>query len=389
MQKSCFVARKDTRSPYDYTIIIPVLCLVIIGLLLTHSASSHVAAHRYGDSYHFLKRQVLFCLLGLSFMIVAKKIPCEWYLKFVYPLLVISLGLLVLRLIPGTGGNLGGIGPWFRSSILSSCPSCMIISSLVLYLAYSMSNKANVASFSRGLLPDLVVPSVFILLIFLQPAVGGSTQGPGIRQADYETAIIITCVAVILLCIGPRNRLQICMTLLVVFCLAAGWLLLTLSPYQKARLVNFFTPWKEEKRHYYGSVVDIRTVIRPKRIFGVGFGHGKAKFWYLRHAHTKDIMAVASEELGWAGVIAILMIFGILVTRGIQVGFGTHDPYRRYLALGVTLLVALQVLLHAGRSMALLPFAGGVSLPLISYGGPFLAMTLFGMGVLLNVSSRT
>jgi cell division protein FtsW len=233
------------------------------------------------------------------------------------------------------------------------------------------------------------VPSVFILLIFLEPAVGGSTQGPGIRQADYETAIIITCAAVILLCIGPRNRLQICMTLLVVFCLAAGWLLLTLSPYEKARLVNFFSPWEEEKWHYYGSVVDIRTIIRPKGIFGVGFGHGRAKFWYLRHAHTKDIMAVASEELGWAGVISILMIFGILVRRGFQVGFGTHDPYRRYLALGVSLVVALQVLLHTGMSMAFLPFAGGVSLPLMSYGGPFLAMTLFGMGVLLNVSSRT
>jgi len=389
MQKGCFIARKGTRLPYDYKIIIPVVCLVAIGLLLTHSASSHLAAHRYGDSYHFLKRQVLFCLLGLSFMIVAKKIPCEWYLKFVYPLLVISLGLLVLRLLPGTGGDLGGISPRFRSSILSWCPSCMIISSLVLYLAYSMSHKANVASFSRGLLPDLVVPGVFVLLIFLQPAVGGSMQSPDIRQADYETAIIVTCVAVILLCIGPRNRLQICVTLLVVSCLAAGWLLLTLSPYQKARLVNFFTPSQEKQLHFYGSVVDIRTVIRPKGIFGIGFGHGKAKFWYLRHAHTKDIMAVASEELGWAGVIAILMIFGILVTRGIQVGLGTHDPCRRYLALGVALALALQVLLHTGMSMAFWPFAGGVSLPLMSYGGPFLAMTLFGMGVLLNVSSRT
>ena len=195
--------RKSISTGYDYVILIPVLLLIGLGFVVVYSASSHLAEHRLGDSYFYLKRQMLFCITGLCLMLVARHIPCTLYSKLVYPLILISLLLLILLFVPGFGYNVGGASRWLRWRQFSFQPSELAKFTLALYMAYSMSKKgSNMESFSRGLLPHIVVAGAFMTLIVLQP--------------DLGTAVIIGCWVLILLFVGGVKFLQL-FSLLMIF----------------------------------------------------------------------------------------------------------------------------------------------------------------------------
>ena len=158
---------------YDYRILIPTLLLLGFGLVAIYSASSFLAEHKYGDSYFYLKRQGIFCLLGLCFLIMAKNIPTEFYSKLVYPGLLVSSALLAALLIPGVGMKIGGASRWLRVGGLSFQPSELAKLSLALYIAYSMSKKTTeMSSFTKGFIPHLLVTGIFMGLIVFQPDLG-------------------------------------------------------------------------------------------------------------------------------------------------------------------------------------------------------------------------
>ena len=160
---------------YDYSLLIPTLILLGLGLVAIYSASSVLAADRLGDSHYYLKRQGLFCLMGLCMLILGKNIPYALYRKFTYPLLFFSLALLVLLAVPGVGVKVGGATRWLRFGPISFQPSELAKLSLAMYLAYSMAKKGpDMASFSKGLSPHLLVAGMFIALILLQPDLGTS-----------------------------------------------------------------------------------------------------------------------------------------------------------------------------------------------------------------------
>ena len=194
--------KKQAHRGYDYSLLIPTLMLLGLGLVIIYSASSLLAAHRLGDGYYFLKKQVAFCLLGLCLLIFAKNIPCQFYRKLIYPLLFLSLALLVLLLIPGVGVKVGGATRWLRYSGMSFQPSELAKLSLAIYMAYSMAKKGpNMANFSKGLAPHLVVAGTFMILILFQP--------------DLGTSVIIGCWLLILVFVGGVNIFHLLAVLLV------------------------------------------------------------------------------------------------------------------------------------------------------------------------------
>jgi cell division protein FtsW len=359
-------------SGYDYMILIPVICLVGLGLVFVFSASSHLAEHRLGDNYFYLKRQALFCILGFVFMILAKNIPYKIYSKAAYPLLLVSSCLLILLFIPGFGHKVGGASRWLKLAGFSFQPSELAKFSLAIYMAYSMAKKgSDMRSFSKGLLPHLLVAGAFMLLIVLQP--------------DLGTAVIIGFWVVILLFVGGVNFLHL-FSLLLVCAPVLIWLILH-ADYRLKRWWAFINPWDDPKGIGF-QIIHSFLAFGSGGIFGTGLGNSKQKLFYLPEAHTDFILSIAGEELGFLGVSLIIALFGILVMRGIKVSLNAPDLYSSYLAFGLTLLIGLQVIVNIGVVMGLLP-TKGLTLPLMSYGGSSLVLNLLAIGILLNISSRT
>ncbi|MBW1860852.1 MAG: putative lipid II flippase FtsW [Deltaproteobacteria bacterium] len=356
---------------YDYMLLIPTLLLLALGLVAIYSASSSLAAHELGDSHYYLKRQGLFCLLGLCFMIFAKNVPSTLYRKLVYPFLLINLVLLILLFVPGVGIRIGGASRWMRLAGLSFQPSELAKLSLALYVAYSMAKKGpDMALFSKGLLPHLFVTGAFITLILLQP--------------DLGTSIIVGCWLLILLFVGGVNLFHL-FSLVLLSAPVVLWLVWQ-ADYRLKRWWAFINPWEDPQGLGF-QIIHSFLAFGSGGIFGVGLGNSKQKLFYLPEPHTDFILSIVAEELGLVGLATIIMLFCILVMRGMKIALDAGDLYSSYLALGISSLIGLQVLVNMGVVMGLLP-TKGLTLPLISYGGSSLVVNLLGIGILLSISAR-
>ncbi|MBW1850514.1 MAG: putative lipid II flippase FtsW [Deltaproteobacteria bacterium] len=371
--RGLLVAEKNpTNSGYDYMILIPVVLLIGLGLVVVYSASSHLAEHRLGDSYYYLKRQALFGVLGLALMILAKNIPCILYSKLVYPLLIISFCLLILLFIPGFGHEAGGAFRWLRVGGFSFQPSELVKFSLAIYMAYSMSKKgSDMELFSNGLLPHLLMAGLYMLLIVLQP--------------DLGTAVIIGCWVIIVLFVGGVKFWQLfsvlALTSLVV------WQLIMQAEYRLHRWLSFLNPWDDPQGIGF-QIIHSFLAFGSGGILGAGLGNSKQKLFYLPEPHTDFALSIVGEELGFLGVVFIVVLFGLLIIRGMKVALEARDLYSSYLALGLICLIGLQAAINMGVVMGLLP-TKGLTLPFISYGGSALIFNLLSIGILLNISSRT
>ena len=356
---------------YNLTILIPVILLISLGLLMVYSASSNLAEHRFGDSNFYLKRQLLFCAIGIGAMLITRYIPCTLYKRMVYPLLLASVLLLMLLFVPGLGRKVGGAYRWISVAGFSFQPSEMVKFSLAVYLAYSMSKKgADLELFTKGLLPHFLVVGTFMVLIYLQP--------------DLGTAVIIGAWTLMLLFVGGVRVFH----LLIIFLLAAPVFayLVWNAEYRVKRWLAFLNPWDDPKGIGF-QIIHSFLAFGSGGIFGAGLGNSKQKLFYLPEPHTDFALSIMGEELGLMGITATIVLFGVLIVGGIRIALNSKDLYSSYLALGLTCFLGLQVIVNMAVVLGLLP-TKGLTLPLISYGGSSLVMTLAGIGVLLNISSR-
>ena len=304
-------------------------------------------------------------------MLIARYIPCTLYKKLVYPLLLLSVLLLVALFVPGLSRKVGGAYRWINLGGFSFQPSEMVKFSLAVYLAYSMSKKgSDLALFTKGLLPHLLVVGVFMVLIYLQP--------------DLGTAVIIGAWTLVLLFVGGVRILQLVALLL----LAAPFFayLVWNAEYRVKRWLAFLNPWDDPKGIGF-QIIHSFLAFGSGGIFGAGLGNSKQKLFYLPEPHTDFVLSIMGEELGLLGVTLAIVLFGVLIMGGIRIALNTKDLYSSYLALGLTCFLGLQVIINMAVVLGLLP-TKGLTLPFISYGGSSLVMTLAGIGVLLNISSR-
>ncbi len=363
--------RKPIDSGYDLMLLIPAILLVALGLLVVYSASSNLAEHRMGDSYFYLRKQALFCMFGIALMIGARYVPCTLYAKLTYPLLILSAAFLVLIMIPGFGRSVGGACRWLRLGGISFQPSEMVKFCLAVYMAYSMSKKGiRMGTFTTGVMPHLMVAGAFVCLILLQP--------------DLGTGIIIGSWLMIMLFLGGVKVLQLAALSALLLPLVA-WLVLQ-ADYRLNRWMAFLDPWSDPQGIGF-HIIHSFLAFGSGGVFGVGLGNSKQKLFYLPEPHTDFALSIVGEELGLIGVAFVIVLFGVLIMRGIKVALNARDLYSSYLALGLTCFIGLQVIINMGVVVGLLP-TKGLPLPLISYGGSSLVITLLSIGVLLNVSSR-
>jgi cell division protein FtsW len=345
------------------------LALTAFGVVMVFSAGADFAAKTYGDWTFFLKREAIFGVLGVVAFMFGLRTDYSVYKRLTYPLLVLSLGLLVSVLL--VGSRVGGAVRWFKFGPLSFQPSELAKFALVLYLAVLLARQAErVKQFSVGFLPPLLMTGMFLGLLLKQP--------------DLGTAVIIGVTALGMLFISGARTSYI--LLAVLMAAPVGWkVFITGTPWRMRRMLAFLNPW-EFRQHDGYQLYESLISIGSGGLAGMGLGQGRQKT-FIPEKHTDFILAVIGEELGLVGVVFVLVGFGILVWRGLVAATRARDLFGSYLAFGLSFLFGLQAIVNMGVVMGLLP-TKGLPLPFISYGGTSLVMTLFMAGVLANISAR-
>ncbi len=362
-------ALRPSEVGVDRVLVGTVLALAAFGVVMVFSAGAVFAAKKYGDATYFLKREVVYAMLGVGAMTVAMRVDYSVYRRFAYPLLFASIGSLLLVLKIGT--RVGGAIRWFRLGPLSFQPSELAKLALCVYLATLLARKAEkVRVFSVGFLPPLLVTGIMMGLLLKQP--------------DLGTAAIFGAVALCLLFVAGTRTSYIILALLVAA--PAGWNFIVSTPFRMRRMLAFLDPWAFRRDVGY-QITESLISVGSGGVTGLGLGDGRQKLFFLPEAHTDFILSIVGEELGLLGILGVIAAFVVLVWRGLRAGFRARDAFGTYLAFGISAMFGLQALVNIGVVLGSLP-TKGLPLPFISYGGTSLIMSLFAGGVLANISAR-
>jgi cell division protein FtsW len=356
----------------DIILLFTSLALVGIGIVMVYSTSAIIAGDRFGDPYYFLRRQALYAVVGFVLMILMMFFPYEMLKRFAYPILILSILLLIAVLIPGIGHRAGGAMRWLKFQSFSFQPSEFAKLGLGIFLAYFLAKKEEkIRSFSFGFLPTVLLSGLVIVLVMKEP--------------DFGAAFFLTVMVFLLLFLSGARVIYIAGACLIAIPLV--YLLLMNVGYRYKRLMSFVRPWEEPKGTSF-QIIQSFLSFGSGGFFGLGLGEGRQKLFFLPAPHTDFIFSIIGEELGLVGAIVVVLLFFILALRGIQIGLSIEDRFGSYLALGITLMISLQAVINMGVVLGLLP-TKGLTLPFISYGGTSLISNLAGVGILLHLSTHT
>jgi len=355
----------------DITLLVVTIILVVIGTVMIYSSSSIIAMEKYGDGYHYIKKQIVFVLLGFGVMTGVSRIPYRHWGKVAYPAALVSVALLTLLIIPGFGTTVGGATRWFRIAGISFQVSEMVKVALVIFLAHYLTKKVSrIKEFSRVFL----VPLALLLIIL----------GLILRQPDFGTAVIMVMVFMLMFYLaGSRVTYLVG---LAATAIPAGAILIMQESYRMRRLLSFLNPWEDPGGTGF-QIIQSFISFGSGGAFGVGIGNSMQKLFYLPEPHTDFILSVIAEEGGFVGVVVVVVLFSILVLRGFVISFRCDDLFGMLLASGLTAVIALGAFINMAAVMGLVPTKGLV-LPFLSYGGTSLVMCMMVIGILLNISSR-
>lgn len=362
-------ARSRKRANADGLLLGVTLLLAFMGLVMVFSASAVMAGNRFHDSLFFLKRQMAWLALGFLVLHIVSRLDYTVWRKLALPILAVTAVLLILVLIPSLGLMIKGARRWLPLGPISVQPAEIVKLATVFYLAaFLAKGQDRVREFTSGLIPPLIVVGLLGGLILLQP--------------DLGTVALIGLVTFGLLFLGGARISHLAGLVLVMVPLAAA--LVLRSSYRRQRLMTFLDPWADPSAAGF-QVTQSFLAFGNGGLFGVGLGEGKQKLFFLPEAHTDFVLALVGEELGLIGTATLMALFGVLVFKGFQIAGRAREPFGRYLAMGITLLIAFQVLFNAGVATGLLP-TKGLTLPFVSYGGSSVVMSLLGVGILLSIS---
>jgi cell division protein FtsW len=364
--------RAKAEQPLEQRILITAtLCLLAFGAVMVYSASSATSLLQgRGTGSGYLVRYLVYGAIGLVVMRVLARDGVARVQTITAPLLVGSLALVLAVHIPHVGVSVNGARRWIGPGPVQFQPSELLKLALVLYGATLLAKRPQRVHDLRDLAkPLLVVVGAAILLVVTQP--------------DLGTAMVIAFTTTALLVAAGIQLRNLAIVLGGAF--VAVILYALVKPYARARLTSFLDPWA----HASGSgfqAVQGQIAIGSGGLFGVGPGQSVQKIFYLPEAPTDFILAVIAEELGAAGVCALLFLYGLIAYAGLRAAKGARSLQSALIAVGVTALILSQALLNVFAVLGLAPLTG-VPLPFVSYGSSSLIVMLAAMGLLVNVAS--
>jgi cell division protein FtsW len=357
------------RSVPDFWMIAATLGILAIGVVMVYSASAVAAFHDYGDPYYYVKRQLIFAVLGVVAMFAMMNVDYKLWRKWAVPALLICFGLLIIVLVPGVGVVRGGARSWLGIGSLGIQPSEFTKLAMILFMAKMLSEQQNkITQFTKGLLPPLAILGAAFALIMLQP--------------DLGTGVVMIGAVLLIIYVAGARPAHIGGLGLVGLAGLVG--LIAAAPYRLERITAFLDPWQDPQGAGYQSIQSLYA-IGPGGLVGLGLGMSRQKYNYLPEPQTDFIFSILAEELGFIGGALLILLFLLLVWRGMRVAITISDPFGSLLATGIVGIIAVQVLINIGVVIGLLPVTG-VTLPLVSYGGSSLTLLLTALGLLLNLS---
>lgn len=358
-----------SRSVPDLWMIAAILGILAIGIVMVYSASAVAAFHDYGDPYYYVKRQLIFAVLGVGAMFLTMNVDYRVWRKYAVPALLICFVLLIVVLIPGIGVWRGGARSWLGIGSLGIQPSEFMKLAMILFIARLLSERQDkMTSFRDGLLPPLATCGAAFALIMLQP--------------DLGTGVVMMGAALLVIYAAGARLLHLGSLALLGLVGLGG--LIAAAPYRLQRITAFLDPWQDPLGAGYQSIQSLYA-IGPGGLVGLGLGMSRQKYNYLPEPQTDFIFSILAEELGFIGGALLLMLFLILVWRGMRTAITIDDPFGSLLAAGIVGIIAVQVLINIGVVIGLLPVTG-ITLPLVSYGGSSLTLLLTALGILLQLS---
>ncbi|MCZ8494445.1 FtsW/RodA/SpoVE family cell cycle protein [Priestia megaterium] len=375
---------KKILKCYDYKFIAALVVLSLIGLIMVYSASMVTAISRYGVSGdYFYKKQKLALIAGFIIFTLAAIVPYKIYQEKAVLKVLLGVAVALLILVLAFGHTAGNAQSWFKIGPIAIQPLEITKLTLIIYLAAVFANKQEyINDLKRSILPPMLVVLFICFLIILQPDYGGAL-------------LILGTVAAIVLCSGISKKAILKISVLGVIgtlimlavLLVTGNMDLLFSPGRLARFTGFLHPFENQQGDGY-QLVNSYVAIGNGGILGMGLGQGIQKTGYLPESHTDFIMAIIAEELGFWGVLLVLGLLFFIIFKGLKTAIKCRDPFGALLAIGISVMMAVQVFVNLGAVTGLLPITG-VTLPFISFGGSSLTLLMLAAGILTNVSMFT
>ena len=343
-----------------------VLILVCFGLIMCFSASAPTAQVQNGDSYFFLKRQMIWAVIGFVAMAFTANFNYKNYRKYSFMLYVITIGLLLIVLLfPG----INGAKRWIGIGGFSFQPSEVAKYALIIMISHKMSVQDwEKSEFFRDFVPYLILYGVFALLLMLEP--------------HFSCTLLLFGVTVAMLFVAGAKKKHFAICLLVAI---PAIIFLAFSGYRAERMAVFLNPMASDPSGEGWQIRQSLYAIGSGGMVGLGIGQSRQKFLYLPEPQNDFIFAVICEELGFVGATVVLLLFAALVWRGIYIAVNAPDKFSCFLATGITALVAIQVIINVAVVTSSMPVTG-MPLPFFSAGGSSLVFLMAGMGILLNIS---
>jgi cell division protein FtsW len=345
--------------------------LCVIGLPTVLAASAVLTIDSGETAYSMLERQAMYLCAGLVVAWAASRVSLATVRRWNVVLFLGVVALLTAVLVPGVGQSSGGASRWIGAGPLQIQPSELMKIAMVLFAADMLARRDDRADFWAAMVRPLAIAL-------------GLAAGLILLQPDLGTAIVVSCVVCILLFTAGVPLRLLVMTFGLGGIFAIGYALR--APYRRDRLLSFVNPFAHASGSGY-QVVQSLSALGMGGVRGSGIGASAATWGFLPNAQTDFVFAVVGGNLGIAGSVAVIALFGAFAWAGLRVAHRELDPFRRYLALGITTWICVQAVINVGGAIDALPVTG-IPLPFISYGGSALIVEMAGVGILYGIARR-
>ena len=353
----------------DLPYLLLTLLLAALGLIMLYSASYARAYYVTGNSASYFTSQLVYVLMGVGVLFAISRVPYAWYRKLAFPILGVSVALLMLVSLTSVGSSGGGAERWINLGFVSFQPSEIAKFGVIVSFSALMEKfQDRMKDFVHGFLPFLLILGVIAGLLYLQP--------------HMSATMIILMLGFVMMLVGGSSWKYLGALIVAGAALAAIYLLT--QGYTSDRIMAWRNPDAYASDEGY-QILQSEYAIGSGGLLGLGFGKGRQKYLYLPEEHNDYIFAMASEELGFVGAIGILLLFSLLILRGFWIAIHAKDRFSMLLGVGLTTLLAIQVILNVAVVSNLLP-STGISLPFFSSGGTAVIMQLAECGIMLNIS---
>ena len=364
------------NNPFDFILCITVFLLLAIGIIMVLSASAPSSLSTNGDSYTYVRKQAGFAILGIALMFLISKIDYRFYKKYYWAIYVLSCLILLLVIVPVIVREVKGATRWINLGFGQFQPSEITkIGLIIFYAGYLSDHKNDLKSFWKGFVKPFLflVPPIGILFFV---------------QNHLSASLLIGLVTCTMMIVAGCRILHFTISGLVAGCgTAVGLFVMQVTGsggFRLDRIETFFNPWENATTTGY-QLVQSLYAIGSGGLFGLGLGESKQKYLYIPEPHNDFIFAILAEELGFLGCLAVIVLFGIFIWRGVLSAMKAPDMFGSLLATGITALVGLQAIINIAVVTGSIPTTG-MPLPFFSYGGTALVILLCAVGILLNIS---